>query len=796
MDTSGENGEDPDRAADPELNLICRHALGVCGAQRISVWRHALSAPVISLHAGAKLDGKPDTPAALGRWARVALADLPPFAEVVRERRRVIVADAGAELGRFPQLSADLGMTSFCCYPLARGGEVLGVLVVEPAEAATVNDHQDQAVESLIASATASLAWMRAERRGAELELFLSLGEAAGTESLGEVLSLACQGLSKLLGVRRASIFLSQEGRLIPRMSRMADGSTDLEAWTKFRSPEVPLPLVDAVLASREPAQACESSSPLIAGWWAETFGLGAMLGVPVHDGERTIGVLALDTGTPRSFSPDHVRLAAGAATQLGWVIARAEARSLLAHQATHDPLTGLANRRAAEEYLSEATARAVRSGEELAVAFIDLDGFKEINDTWGHHRGDAVLAEVGRRLRQGRRKGDLAARLGGDEFAVVLHGVRRSAARAAAARIAGLVVDEPIEIGELRVHVGASIGIACFPAHAADAAELLRRADWAMYQAKQTHRNFQVYDPGQHRIQRRNSTLADELRRAVRRDELVLHYQPKVDLRTRTTEGVEALVRWAHPTMGMLAPDQFIPVAEAAGLIGAVTAWVVTHALAQVHAWAQAGLDVAVAVNFSASDIADPGLPERVAGWLAAAGVPPDRLVVEITEGVLVADVAQAAAVLEALRSYGVKISLDDFGAGYSSLSYLRHLPLDELKLDRSFLCRRGAITQDDPVLGAIVSLGHELGMTVVAEGVEEPGALPHLALLGCDYAQGFYFATPMPPAALAAWLNESRRATATGCAVPSPALSALGPSRDLMSQVRASCARAEGAP
>lgn len=474
-----------------ELEDVCRYALELLGAQRVSVWRQALATDHISLYAVARADGNDESAELRERWSHVALSDLPAIAQSLRDGQPVEISDAATEAGRMPQFSADFGVRSLHCEPLLRGGEFLGALTVEPAKVAP---GYQLAVRAVVGAASASLALLQADRRRAELELFLQLGEAAGSASIGQILALGCEGLARLLDVRRASVFLVRDGHLVPRMSRTADGTTDSAAWELFRSgPD--MPLAQEVLASRGPVEANDATSPLLAGWWADTFGIAAVLGVPILNGGLVLGVLALDSERPRSFSADHVRLAVGAATQLGWVIARADAHAALAHQATHDGLTGLLNRAALHDYLSHALARAARSGEKLTVAFLDLDGFKGINDTMGHRRGDEVLAEFARRLRAGQRQGDIVARMGGDEFAVVLHSSGLSGAKSAAARIARLVA-EPIDLGGEIARVGVSIGVACFPAHAANDAKLLERADSAMYKAKRTHRQFELYEP------------------------------------------------------------------------------------------------------------------------------------------------------------------------------------------------------------------------------------------------------------------------------------------------------------
>lgn len=424
-----------------------------------------------------------------------------------------------------------------------------------------------------------------------------------------------------------------------------------------------------------------------------------------------------------------------------------------LAYQASHDALTGLPNRALLYERLDEALARAGRQGGSLALLLMDLDRFKEINDTMGHQVGDKLLQRVGERLRDCVRETDTVARLGGDEFAILLPSTGSDGAIVVAETLIAALLEDH-DVGDETVDIGASIGVACFP-EAADTTTLLRHADVAMYAAKRDGGGVQVYAKDQEAKTRARLGLARELREALIRDELVLHYQPKIDFRTGRVGGVEALVRWQHPSRGLVAPDVFIPVAEQTGLIVPLTGWVLGEALRQERAWLDAGLDLYVAVNLSARNLQDRGLVRSVAAYLADANVPPERLTLEITESMLMADPQRAREVLSELRRMGVAIAIDDFGTGYSSLAYLKELPVDVLKIDRSFVKDMCSNHQDAAIVRSTIELAHNLGLHVVAEGVEDGSISSLLERLGCDRAQGFHYSRPLPAAQLEAWLG-----------------------------------------
>ncbi len=428
----------------------------------------------------------------------------------------------------------------------------------------------------------------------------------------------------------------------------------------------------------------------------------------------------------------------------------RARAEETLRHQALHDTLTGLPNRALLQSRLRQAIAAAQSGTEILALLLLDLDRFKEINDTFGHHAGDLLLQQVGARLLRTLRSSDTVARLGGDEFAIVLtagdkQSVAETARRVLAAFEAPFVVEgQPFE-------VGTSIGIAYYPDHGDDVQTLLRRADVAMYVAKRAHSGYVVYTCEQDQHSPDRLALVADLRHAIARGELLLHYQPKAAIASGHISGVEALARWSHPQRGLVPPDQFIPLAEQTGLIGALTLWVLDAALRQCRDWRRQGLDLGVAVNLSTHSLLDARLPHTIADLLNTYQIPPGKLRLEITESSIMADPARAQEVLTRLSALGVCIAIDDFGTGYSSLAYLKRLPVNELKIDKSFVSHMREDRTDAAIVSSTIGLAHSLGLHVVAEGVEDSETWDLLATLGCDTAQGYYLSRPLPPDELA---------------------------------------------
>jgi diguanylate cyclase (GGDEF)-like protein len=424
-------------------------------------------------------------------------------------------------------------------------------------------------------------------------------------------------------------------------------------------------------------------------------------------------------------------------------------------HQALHDGLTGLPNRDLLRRRVDEALAEARERGSGVSVLLLDLDRFKEINDTLGHQSGDQLLQRLGDRLSSLIRDTDTVARLGGDEFAVVSPGAADAdSALALAERIrAGL--DVPVSLAGLTVQVEASIGIALFPEHGDDVEALIRHADVAMYNAKKTHRPMLYAQKDDHYSADRLA-LVGELRRAIAEGELVVHYQPRVELASGDVRSVEALVRWDHPERGLLSPGEFLPLAEHTGLIRPLTRYVLDAALADCAGWVAEGLRPGVSMNLSARDLLDADLPVEVEALLARHGVDPTLIEMEITENTILTDPERARMVLERLRDLGVRLSIDDFGTGFSSLGQLRRLPVDVLKIDKSFVFNMDNDENDDVIVRSTIELGHNLGLRVVAEGVETQETWNRLAQLGCDTAQGFFISRPLPRQVLVEWLRK----------------------------------------
>jgi len=417
------------------------------------------------------------------------------------------------------------------------------------------------------------------------------------------------------------------------------------------------------------------------------------------------------------------------------------------------DELTGLPNRRAlAMDVSSRLRSAGARPS---ALLVLDLDRFKEVNDSLGHEAGDRLLERIGTRLSAALQSGDLLARLGGDEFAVHLHPADSKRATAMARRLRS-VTARPIVIDGLSLELGLSIGIALSPEHGSDLSGLMRKADMAMYAAKSSRMGQRVYSPGDDSNDEARLRTLHELRIALAEKQLVLHYQPKVDLPSNTVPGVEALVRWNHPTRGLLYPGEFLDVAEHGGLMRGLTRAVLELALDQAVLWQEQGRTVTVAVNLSSRSLADYQLAGVVTRMLAARGLPGSALMLEVTEEFLLVDRDRARSILLRLRNAGVLIAVDDFGTGYSSLAYLRDLPIDELKLDQSFVIPMLDDDRASALVASSIHLGHSLGMRIVAEGVETAEVLDQLKEFGCDVAQGYFLSRPIPAANLEQWLDE----------------------------------------
>ncbi len=431
----------------------------------------------------------------------------------------------------------------------------------------------------------------------------------------------------------------------------------------------------------------------------------------------------------------------------------RRKAADDLAHQSLHDSLTGLPNRDLFQQRLDAHLAESAGHSKPMAVLLVDLDRFKEINDTFGHHYGDRVLQRLGPRLEGILGPGETIARLGGDEFGVLLPGAGRERAGSVAGRLLA-AIGEPMLIGGHRLDVGGSIGVALCPDHGSNRISLVQRADVAMYAAKRSQSGHAFYASDQASYSPERMALLGDLRRALGQGQFLLHYQPKVDVATGAARGAEALIRWQHPSEGLISPGRFIPLAEQIGLIRAIDLWAASAALADCRAWSVEGRPLHVAVNLSATGLQDPDLVDLFARMLDRSGIAPSRLLVEVTESAMMADPIAARDVLDGLHAMGLAIAIDDFGTGYSSLAYLKDLPIDEVKIDQSFIRDLARGGRNACIVRAVVDLGHNLGLKVTAEGVEDAPTLEILRTLGCDLAQGYHLGRPMPLIAFESWL------------------------------------------
>jgi len=425
-------------------------------------------------------------------------------------------------------------------------------------------------------------------------------------------------------------------------------------------------------------------------------------------------------------------------------------------HEATHDSLTDLPNRILLHDRLQQALSAAQRQKDKVAILIMDLDHFKEINDTLGHFNGDIILKQVATRLQGTIRDLDSVARLGGDEFAVLLPKVYGGQDAVMVAKKMQQALKPSFQISGLNLDVNASIGIAVFPEHGNDLDTLMQRAEVAMYAAKKEKAGYLSYSRQLDQYSPKRLTLMSELRQAIEQRQLLVYYQPKVEIKSRKVVELEALVRWPHPEHGLLPPDEFIPMAERTGLIKPLTFLVADEALKQLAAWTRDGYDLKVTINVSARVLLDPGFPDTLIGLLAAYRIEPGRLMLEITETTIMVDQERAMEVLQRLKEVKVRLSIDDFGTGYSSLAYLKQLPVHELKIDKSFVMNMDHNHDDAVIVKIIIELGHQLGLEITAEGVESESILSQLDVLGCDIAQGYLISKPLPAGELMVLLDK----------------------------------------
>jgi diguanylate cyclase (GGDEF)-like protein len=504
-------------------------------------------------------------------------------------------------------------------------------------------------------------------------------------------------------------------------------------------------------------------TDPAFAPWRGEAVkrGYASSISMPLRVQQKTIGALNIYAGEPDAFNEEEVALLTEMANDLAYGIEtlrtrveHKQAHETIRHMAYFDSLTGLPNHAQFEQHLKEVMQQAQTPGLSLAVLLVDLDRFREINDALGFTQGNVLLKELGERLRSELRGDGMVARMRGDEFAILLTDADADTATQCAQRIIHALA-EPFRLGGLPVDVHASIGIALFPSHGTDAEQLIRRMDVAMNEAKKTGNTYVLYAEKQDQDAPRRLALAGDLRRAIEDDELQLYFQPKIDIRSGKVCGVEALARWPHPQHGMLSPDEFIPLAEHTGLIHSLTEWALEAAMRQSHDWREAGIKIPVAVNLSARNLRDPQLLEKIKEQGRAWAIDAGMLELEITESAIMEDPAGALDMLTQLHEQGMPIFIDDYGTGYSSLSYLQKLPVDALKIDKSFVADMLVNKDSATIVRSTIKLAHDLGLKVVAEGVEKKAMLTRLKTLGCDVAQGYYFGKPMPKEQFRDWLK-----------------------------------------
>ena len=591
--------------------------------------------------------------------------------------------------------------------------------------------------------------------RNESLRLLNQLSERVHASlSLDDILKEAMDALQGLSRAAHIAIHLLNDGILERAASRGFD-----EAFLRLVE-NVPLTdsLCGAAVAERRPLVSADvaddaRASPQLRDA-AVAAGLRTCVVIPMIYNERTLGSLAVAYGDNRRFNDDDLGTLNALGNTVALAVANARHVASLAFQARHDSLTGLFNRSVLHAEFAERVAR--RAGAVTALFLLDLDRFKEVNNTLGHHVGDLLLTRIGSRIAENLADRDaLACRLGGDEFAILLTGLADEAEPAALARGLSEALRRPFSIQGMALRVGASIGVALHPAHGETSHELLRAADVAMYQAKKRGTGVAVYDRNFDDHSPERLALAVELAHAAENGELVLHYQPKIDVATRRIAGFEALVRWRNPRLGLLYPADFIHLAEMNEVIHPFTLAVLNLALADKRRLRALGHAQAVAINLSARNLLDNLFAHRLQQAIEAAGVPYGEIEFELTETALMQDADGCAAMLRSIAALGIAIAVDDFGTGYSSLAYLRQLPLTALKIDRSFVFGMRDNSQDAIIVRSTVALAHNLGLGVTAEGVEDARTLDLLREMGCDQAQGYYLSRPLPLDELIAWLN-----------------------------------------
>ena len=662
------------------------------------------------------------------------------------------------------QLAADIGANALVMRtPDCKDAvEALLASLDRPAPSLTPNDdtfeaeHKDSLLRQLNRQARLSVDLARrCAAQSAQISVLASAAQnfLRSGQNIETLLSEILAHYLAVIGFSRGAVYLLDEGAVLKLSGQIGFSEAEEVSLADFFAST---DLFHEAMARGEPVV---FSSPASEARYQDLLtkaSVHAVLIAPLIFDERPLGVIALFSDT-RGLYPEWINLSKLINGQISQAVALWQTISQLKYLAANDPLTALPNRSRLIERVRE-----IFSGQgnpaDMSLLRVNIDRFEEINNALSYQKGDELLRQFAGRLREAVTGADMVARLDADEFAVLFvgNGIAHDAPERARAIINAL--EAPFTIDSLPLDVHASIGMASAPEHARDAEDLLRRADMAMRAAKRSAAGYAAYTTAIDQYDPQRLTLMGELSYAIDHDGLALHYQPKVSFKTNRIVGVEALLRWPHPQRGMIAPDQFIPLAEKTGAIQRLTQWVLTKAIRQSAIWRRAGFQLNVSLNLSVRNLLEPVFPHRVIDILKGDGSGAEGITMEITESALMADPDKARNVLIFLSQHGIRFSIDDFGTGYSSLAYLKHLPVSEIKIDKLFVSKLMVDADDTTIVRSTIELGHNLGLSVTAEGVEDQQTWDSLSVLGCDEAQGYFMSKPLPADQLDRWLTESQ--------------------------------------
>jgi diguanylate cyclase (GGDEF)-like protein/PAS domain S-box-containing protein len=653
----------------------------------------------------------------------------------MRSRRSLLCLDTETDDRVDSELSRRRNVRSIIAVPLLHAGRSVGLLLLYGREPAAFGEHDVTTMELLSVVLSAAMA------------------HASEFEAKREQVEALARFEATFAGALTGMLLIDLEGRIV-------DSNPAMQELVGHDGPQLEGRLAADFIHGEDRPGAEAAYRRMIA---ADEDSLRLEQRLVRSDGElRSVDAavsLVRDSAGQQTFAIAMIQDVTKRREAEAALVAQAE---LNEYQALHDGLTGLANRNLFRDRIDHAVKAARRQGTDIAVLMMDLDRFKEINDSLGHAAGDALLVELSRRLTGLLRASDTVARLGGDEFGLLLPEQAAPGDALAAAERVRRAIEEPVVVQGVPLSIEVSIGIALYPGHGEDVDTLLQHADVAMYKAKEENAGCGFYDSESGRHDTARLTLVGELRRALEEHELTLYYQPKARLCDGEVHSVEALLRWVHADRGVVLPDDFIPLAQQTGLMNPLTMYVIDEAVRQARVWQEDGLRLPIAVNLSNRNLLDVEFPQHVQGLLDWWEVDPGLLQLEITESNMLADPARTQLVLERLSAMGIRLSIDDFGTGYSSLSHLKRLPINEIKIDRSFVMNMDENEDDAAIVRSTIELGRNLRLVVVAEGVESKRTWDRLNALGCSVAQGYYLSRPVPAPQLLAWLDERRRAPA----------------------------------